>query len=41
MFAGNKLRRIEEGQRTLLKTPPNPEESMNIHKQFLQTIDPQ
>lgn len=36
----NKLRRIEEGQRTLLKTPPNPEESMNIHNQFLQTIDP-
>ncbi|KAL3848568.1 hypothetical protein ACJMK2_019419, partial [Sinanodonta woodiana] len=36
----NKEKRIEEGKKTLLKSPPSQEERLIIHNQFLQTLDP-
>nr|KAG5696717.1 hypothetical protein BaRGS_028837 [Batillaria attramentaria] len=38
-FAGNKVSRLEESQKSLLKTPPNEAEREIIHNIFLNTID--
>ncbi|KAK3604467.1 hypothetical protein CHS0354_007171 [Potamilus streckersoni] len=40
MGEANKKKRIEEGKKTLLKSPPSEEERLIIHNQFLHTLDP-